>query len=140
MEEDFIENFHSYHDNSLSYKHYPPAPASEFHSHKKERLGAHSDGGSMTLLFQDDCGGLEVERPGKRGEFLPVDPIDGTLVFNIGDVLMRWSNGTPPPFLIAHEIFELRCGFLTFYQILYYRQFIGCNHPHLRTTLPTQSG
>ena len=106
MEEDFIEKFHSYHDNELSYKHYPSVPASDFQSHKKERLGSHSDGSSLTLLFQDDCGGLEVETPGRRGEFFPATPIDGTLVMNIGDILMRWSNGTLLPFPTARERFR----------------------------------
>lgn len=97
MPEDTIEKFHSYHRNALSYKHYPAVSSSDFSSHEKERLGAHSDMTTMTLLFQDTCGGLEVETPGKKGEFFAADPIEGTLVMNIGDVLMRWSNGRRMP-------------------------------------------
>lgn len=93
MEEDVIEKFHSYHRNELSYKHYPAVPLSDFLSHKKERLGSHSDMTSLTLLFQDEVGGLEVESPEKRGEFYPANPIDGAIIMNIGDILMRWSNG-----------------------------------------------
>lgn len=47
-----------------------------------------------TILFQDDVGGLEVESPHGSGNFVAVSPIPGTVVFNIGDFLMRWSNGT----------------------------------------------
>lgn len=46
------------------------------------------------MLFQDDCGGLQVEHPRRAGEFVDVPPIPGTLVMNVGDLLMRWSNGT----------------------------------------------
>lgn len=45
------------------------------------------------MLFQDDCGGLEVESPREPGKFIPAPPIPGSVVFNIGDFLMRWSNG-----------------------------------------------
>lgn len=33
------------------------------------RIGAHSDFGSLTMLMQDDVGGLEVENPHNPGEF-----------------------------------------------------------------------
>jgi isopenicillin N synthase-like dioxygenase len=45
-------------------------------------------------LFQDACGGLEVEDPHKPGEFIAATPIEGACVVNVGDLLMRWSNGT----------------------------------------------
>lgn len=32
-------------------------------------IGSHSDYGSITLLFQDDAGGLEVEDPHQPGHF-----------------------------------------------------------------------
>ena len=57
------------------------------------RLSAHTDFDSFTLLFQDDCGGLEVEKMGEQGVYVPVDPVEGALVMNVGDALMRWSNG-----------------------------------------------
>jgi isopenicillin N synthase-like dioxygenase len=70
------------------------------------RIPAHSDFGSLTLLFQDEVGGLEVARWGagiamktpsaefeRRGDFVPVTPRPGTVVVNAGYLLMRWSNG-----------------------------------------------
>ena len=36
------------------------------------------------MLFQDDVGGLEVETT--QGVFVPVAPIPGTVVINIGDI------------------------------------------------------
>jgi isopenicillin N synthase-like dioxygenase len=54
------------------------------------RAGEHSDYGSITLLFQDDVGGLEVRSP--KGTFVRAKPIEGTVVVNAGDLLSRWSN------------------------------------------------
>ncbi|GAA6058855.1 hypothetical protein JCM10212_002799 [Sporobolomyces blumeae] len=54
------------------------------------RAGSHSDYGTVTLLFQDLVGGLEVQD--KRGEFVPAFPVPDTVVVNVGDLLQRWSN------------------------------------------------
>jgi isopenicillin N synthase-like dioxygenase len=90
---DFILKFHSGHNNQLRLLHYPPIPASELESEAAARMPAHSDWGSITMLFQDDCGGLEVENQHVPGEFIKVQPVKDALVMNIGDLLMRWSNG-----------------------------------------------
>ena len=49
--------------------------------------------GTITLLFQDSTGGLEVEDPLSPGSFNPVTPISGTVLVNVGDLMERWSNG-----------------------------------------------
>ena len=49
---------------------------------------------SFTLLFQDDCGGLELEDPRSPGLFIPATPIPNALVLNIGDMFQRISNGS----------------------------------------------
>jgi len=46
--------------------------------------------GSITLLFQDSRGGLQVESP--NGNFIDAKPIPDTIVVNAGDLLARWSN------------------------------------------------
>jgi isopenicillin N synthase-like dioxygenase len=56
------------------------------------RAGEHTDYGSITLLFQDDRGGLQVKSP--NGTFVDATPIPGTVVVNAGDLLARWSNDT----------------------------------------------
>ncbi|GAA5990983.1 hypothetical protein JCM11641_007727 [Rhodosporidiobolus odoratus] len=54
------------------------------------RAGSHSDYGTVTLLFQDMVGGLEVQD--KSGNFVPAKPVPDTVVVNVGDLLQRWSN------------------------------------------------
>lgn len=46
--------------------------------------------GSLTLLFQDLVGGLEVQD--KAGNFIPATPVPDTVVVNIGDLFQRYSN------------------------------------------------
>lgn len=46
--------------------------------------------GTVTLLFQDMVGGLEVQD--SQGQFVPAYPQESTVVVNIGDLLQRWSN------------------------------------------------
>uniref|UniRef100_K3Y9W9 Fe2OG dioxygenase domain-containing protein n=1 Tax=Setaria italica TaxID=4555 RepID=K3Y9W9_SETIT len=46
----------------------------------------HTDSGFLTVLQEDECvGGLEVLDPA-TGEFVPVDPVAGSFLINIGDV------------------------------------------------------
>lgn len=49
------------------------------------------------MLFQDDCGGLEVET--RQGEFVEAPPVKNAIIMNIGDIFMRWSNGMTPSIL-----------------------------------------
>lgn len=89
--------FHSYHaraDNQIRLLHYPPVEEELLRGGKKERIAAHTDFGTMTMLFQDSVGGLEVEDVKVKGQFNPAPYIPGTIVVNIGDFLMRWSNDT----------------------------------------------
>ncbi|ORY09734.1 thymine dioxygenase [Clohesyomyces aquaticus] len=85
--------------------HYPAIEKSELEN--RSRINAHSDFGTLTLLFQDSVGGLEVEDPNQPGTFRPATPIEDTVLVNIGDLMARWSNdrwrstvhrvGLPPP-------------------------------------------
>lgn len=89
---DFFDDFVVNGDNTLRLLHYPAVSAEGFEGGKRLRAGAHSDYGSVTLLFQDQRGGLQVERPGGKGGWLDVTPREGTIVVNAGDLLARWSN------------------------------------------------
>lgn len=50
----------------------------------------HTDYGNLTLLDQDDTGGLEVQT--RDGMWIDAPPLAGALLCNIGDCMMRWSN------------------------------------------------
>ncbi|OWY62169.1 iron oxidase, partial [cyanobacterium TDX16] len=69
--------------------HYPPEPpggdASEW------GVAEHTDYGLLTLLHQDESGGLEVRDA--EGRWVEVPPIEGALVCNLGDMLERMSSG-----------------------------------------------
>ena len=53
-------------------------------------LHHHTDPGALTLLIQDDHGGLQARS--RLHGWLDVPPEPGTIVVNIGDVLQVWSN------------------------------------------------
>lgn len=91
-DEEFFVKHCSGHNNQLRLLHYPPVPASDIETGKASRISSHSDWGIVTLLFQDDCGGLEVEHPHKPEEYIPATPLKKACVMNVGDLLMRWTN------------------------------------------------
>ncbi|KAI6601305.1 hypothetical protein MCOR06_000388 [Pyricularia oryzae] len=80
-------------NNQLRLLHYPPVSGASLRRGEVARMPAHSDWGTITLLFQDGAGGLQVEDPGPSGRFVDAPPVDGAVVVNVGDALMRWTNG-----------------------------------------------
>jgi len=68
--------------------HYPPQSESQ----DAGQFGAapHTDWGCITVLWQDEVGGLQVRN--RSGQWIDAPPIEGTFVINIGDMLERWSN------------------------------------------------
>jgi isopenicillin N synthase-like dioxygenase len=53
-------------------------------------VGEHTDYGLLTVLLQDDAGGLEVR---SRSRWVAAPPVTGSLVCNIGDMLDRMTRG-----------------------------------------------
>lgn len=68
--------------------YYPPQPPEM--GTDQFGVSSHTDYGCLTLLYQDDTGGLQVQ--GRGGDWLTAHPIPGTLVVNVGDLLARWTN------------------------------------------------
>ncbi|KAI4132409.1 MAG: hypothetical protein LQ341_006279 [Variospora aurantia] len=93
-DEDYFLRYHSGHENQLRLLHYPSVPAASLEEGSMTRMDAHSDWGSITMLFQDNCGGLQIGDPNKPGQFIDAKPLQDAIVLNIGDLLQRWSNDT----------------------------------------------
>jgi isopenicillin N synthase-like dioxygenase len=72
--------------------HYPPSPPES----DDWGVGEHTDYGLLTLLLQDDNGGLSVRT---ANGWVDAPPVPGTFVCNIGDMLDRltggWYRSTP---------------------------------------------
>lgn len=76
-------------DNTLRLLHYPEVKANVFKENTSTvRAGSHTDYGSITLLFQDMAGGLQVLSP--NGNFIDATPIEDTIVVNAADLLARY--------------------------------------------------
>ncbi len=64
---------------------YPPPPDPALWG-----VGEHTDYGLLTILWQDDAGGLEVK---SRSRWVPAPPVADSFVCNIGDMLDRMTGG-----------------------------------------------
>ena len=85
------EHFIRFRDRPVSrgsLQYYPPQP--EGAGEDQFGVAPHTDFGVVTVLCQDEIGGLEIQQ--RTGEWAAMPPIPGTLVVNIGDLLERWSN------------------------------------------------
>ena len=56
-------------------------------------LHHHTDAGVLTILLQDEVGGLQVHG---QGAWRDITPIEGAMVINIGDMMQVWSNDAYP--------------------------------------------
>ncbi|PKA60064.1 S-norcoclaurine synthase 1 [Apostasia shenzhenica] len=72
---------------SFRFNYYPPCPSAD----KVLGLSPHSDGVGFTLLLQvNGRPGLQIRRDGR---WLAVEPLQGALVINIGDIVEILCNG-----------------------------------------------
>ena len=79
------DRFHGFFNDQTSFirlNHYPPCPTPEL----ALGVGRHKDGGALTILAQDDVGGLEVKRK-TDGEWVRVKPTPDAYIINVGDII-----------------------------------------------------
>jgi isopenicillin N synthase-like dioxygenase len=77
------------HDMSnLGANYYPPQRAPP--EPGQLRKGPHTDWGSVTILLQDDAGGLQVQAT--DGRWVDVPCVAGGFVVNLGDLMAIWTN------------------------------------------------
>ncbi|KAF1995393.1 putative gibberellin 20-oxidase [Amniculicola lignicola CBS 123094] len=82
--------------SELRLNHYPRIDLKVLADGKIKRTWPHTDFGIITLLFQDQVGGLELENRRHPGTFMPVlpGPVNGPteMVVNISNTFQRWTN------------------------------------------------
>ncbi|HUN47041.1 MAG TPA: 2-oxoglutarate and iron-dependent oxygenase domain-containing protein [Stellaceae bacterium] len=79
--------------------HYPPQDAPI----GPPGCGAHSDYGYLTILAQDEVGGLQVQN--RAGEWIDAPPVPGTFVCNLGEMMGQWTNDQYPA--TRHRVINL---------------------------------
>jgi isopenicillin N synthase-like dioxygenase len=85
---DFFAAHHHYRDHSLRLLHYPPLSGQV----GATRAGAHSDFSTLTLLFQDQTGGLEVYT--EAAGWVEAPAVPNAVLVNIGEFLQLWTDCT----------------------------------------------
>ena len=89
-DEDFFLRKYVKNTGQCTVLHYPPLSPDEVAA-GVESSTEHCDFSCITVLYQDNVGGLQViER--SSGEWIDAPPVHGTFVINVGDMLARWTN------------------------------------------------
>ncbi|KAH8830408.1 hypothetical protein DL96DRAFT_1461005 [Flagelloscypha sp. PMI_526] len=91
LEENFFDAKINEQCHNLRLLNYPPIKTALLEKDGQARAGAHSDYGTLTLLFQDNVGGLQVKNP-NTGGYVAATPVPDTIVVNVADLMSRWSN------------------------------------------------
>ncbi len=77
-------------DHFFRVLYYPETSGQSFKN--RFRASPHTDYGTLTLLFNDSNGGLQVRN--KAGDYVDVPPMENAAIVNVGDLLARWFNDT----------------------------------------------
>lgn len=95
VNEEHMRSLHNRAENEFRLLHYPAIPASDLADGSATRIAEHTDFGTITMLFQDSVGGLQVEDQEELGTFRGIESTSKTdIILNIGDSLQRLTNDT----------------------------------------------
>jgi isopenicillin N synthase-like dioxygenase len=89
LEEDYFDSRTTYPGADGVFNYYPTTTEEET-ANNAVGLGSHTDLQLFTLLWQDMTGGLQVLN--RDGQWIKATPVEGTIVVNIGDFMMRLCN------------------------------------------------
>ena len=95
LEADHLGRYFNPHTSFVRLNYYPladplsGAEAASVTELGEMALGHHTDSGALTILLQDDVGGLQVH---DGDGWIDVPPTEGAFVINIGDMTQVWSN------------------------------------------------
>jgi isopenicillin N synthase-like dioxygenase len=89
LQPDYFEDSHHFVGCNLIFNYYPATEKTKI-DRTQWGISPHTDYGTLTLLWQDRLGGLEVRNA--AGEWISAPPIEGAFVVNIGDLFARWTN------------------------------------------------
>ncbi|KAG4415238.1 hypothetical protein IFR04_011649 [Cadophora malorum] len=89
LKEDYFDSRTTYPGADGVFNYYPTTTEEETQNNSVG-LGSHTDLQLFTLLWQDMTGGLQVLN--RDGQWIKATPVEGTIVVNIGDFMMRLCN------------------------------------------------
>lgn len=90
---------HEKNASEMRFNHYPAIDIKEIKHGGVSRIWPHFDLGVITLLFQDNVGGLEFENraSGQRGTFSRIEcSAQWEMIVNVSETLQRWTNDCLP--------------------------------------------
>ena len=104
LPEDYFEASHHFVGCNLVYNYYPATDPTNTEpvntdstktepaktSRTQWGISPHTDYGSLTILWQDKLGGLEIRNA--AGDWIGAPPLENAFVINIGDLFARWTN------------------------------------------------
>lgn len=82
LQKDRFHGFFKHQTSFMRLNYYPSCPSPQL----ALGLGRHKDAGAMTVLYQDNVGGLEVKRK-SDGEWIFVKPMSDAYIVNVGDLI-----------------------------------------------------
>ncbi|KAL1914507.1 uncharacterized protein VTP21DRAFT_8221 [Calcarisporiella thermophila] len=94
LPEDYFRPFFEGNVSTLRFLHYPKRRLENGTVTSDKAMFSctpHTDSGIITLLVQDETGGLEVLN--SLGQWIPAPYVPESFVVNLGDLMSRWING-----------------------------------------------